>query len=135
MFFTDTLVSLSCNFWRKSKSMLANLKAIIQQRRLYPGGRVTRILGLRGRAARNLKRRPISQDFWLIFMLIFKDFRVAKPVETPSNQVSFLFKGISMEDKVITNQFSQLRSRESNDENNISKSFCYDSESWAKDNA
>ena len=37
--------------------------------------------------------RKANKDFWSIFMPIFKDFREAKPVEIPMNQVSFLRKG------------------------------------------
>ena len=52
-----------------------------------------------------------------------KDFKGAKPVEIPRNQVSFHCKGISMEYKITTNHFSQLRPRKSNDKHNYIKMF------------
>ena len=51
----------------------------------------------------------------------------AKPVEIPSNQVSFHCKGILTEDKVTTSQFSQRKNPTV--KTNTLKSFCYDAKS------
>ena len=41
------------------------------------------------RQAKFLRGRPTLKDFWSIFIPIFKDFSMKKPVELPRNKISF----------------------------------------------